>query len=65
MRKYWVISGYWKDDKSEFDGYVVTNFDDDDGDDNVFYYGLEESDLKNSSEGDALEFVVTSYKELN
>lgn len=27
MRKYFEISGYWKNDKEEFDGCVVTNFD--------------------------------------
>jgi hypothetical protein len=64
MRKYWIINGYWKDDKTEFTDYVVTNYDDDDGDENVFYYGLNESDLANSSEDDALEFVVTSYDEI-
>ena len=63
MRRHWLISGYWKDDKTEFVDYLVTDYDDDYGDENVFYYGLSEHDLANSSEDDALEFVVTSYEE--
>ncbi len=59
MRTYWIINGYWKDDKTEFTDYVVTNYD---GDENVFYYGLSENDLINSIDCDWLEFVVTSYK---
>ncbi len=67
MSKYFEISGYWKDDKSEFSGYIVREYDDVDEelDDLIFYYGLSESELENSSEDDALEFVVTSFEEIN
>ena len=67
MSKYFEISGYWKDDKSEFSGYIVREYDDFDEelDDLIFYYGLSESELENSSEDDALEFVVTSFEEIN
>lgn len=69
MSKYFRISGYWKDDKSEFEGHIVKEFDDveeKESDDNlIFYYGLGEEELKNSSEDDALEFVVTNYEEID
>jgi hypothetical protein len=69
MSKYFTISGYWKDDKSEFSGHIVKEFDDveeSESDDNlIFYYGLSEQNLKDSSEDDALEFVVTSYEEID
>ena len=32
MRKYFLISGYWLDDGSEFYDYLVTNFDDEEED---------------------------------
>ena len=62
------ISGYWKDDQSEFDGQLVTDCDScpegmDDGD--IFYYGLSEEDIQDSIESkgqDGLEFVITSYE---
>jgi hypothetical protein len=67
MSKYFEISGYWKDDKSEFSGYLVKEYDDVDEelDDLIFYYGLNEFELESSSEDDALEFVVTSFEEIN
>ena len=65
MKKYWLIDGYWKDDKSTFTDYIVTNYNDaSDKDDDVFYYGLSEADLRSSCESDGLEFIVTSYTEL-
>jgi hypothetical protein len=66
MRKFFRISGYWKDDKTEFSDLIVTDFDDvvEELDDQIFHYGLTEEDLKTSSEDDALEFVVTSYEDV-
>ena len=44
MSKYFSIDGYWKDDKSEFSGYIVKEFDDveedEDRDNKIFFYGL-------------------------
>jgi len=71
-----LINGYWKNDKSSFEGYIVREFDDalgdepnEDGltDDDIFYYGLSELEIKESIENagvdeDALEFVITSYE---
>ncbi len=67
MSKYFEINGFWKDDKSTFDGYIVREYDDLDEelDDLIFYYGLGESELNSSSEDDALEFVVTSFEEVD
>ena len=65
MSRYFSISGYWKDDGSEFEGYIVKEFDDvGEDDDNVFYYGLSERDLRESSFHDGLEFVVMSFEEI-
>ena len=69
-RKYFEISGYWKDDQSEFEGYVVTNYDDcEEGvdDDAIFHYGLSEEEIIQAIEdGDdtGLEFVITSYSDI-
>lgn len=68
-RKYFLISGYWKDDGHAFEDYLVTNYDDEEEnkqiDDDVFYYGMEESDIQEAiKEGEnTIEvFVITSYK---
>ena len=70
MSKYFEISGYWKDDKSEFSGYIVKEYDDseenDELNDLIFYYGLGENDIKYSIDtggNDQLDFVITSYVE--
>ena len=72
MSKYFSISGYWKDDKSEFEDYIVKEFDDvedNESDDNlIFYYGLSEGDIKgamNVNDDNMLDFVITSYREIN
>jgi hypothetical protein len=64
-----LISGYWKDDKSEFSDYLVNEYDDDLGnthdDVDIFYYGLSESEIIDAikqGEETALEFVITEYK---
>lgn len=59
----YYISGYWKDDKSTFDYYLVCEFDGvEEEDDNIFFYGLSMSDAEASKfdENTALEFVITS-----
>jgi hypothetical protein len=70
---YYSINGYWKDDNTTFEGYIVREFDDTppDGDvftdDDIFYYGLSESDIQgviNNPDQDGLEFVITSYEKL-
>jgi hypothetical protein len=66
MRKYWSVSGYFKDDKTEFNDYIVTNYNDaSDDDDDVFFFGLSEEDMRHSNEDDALEFVITSFTLIN
>lgn len=72
MSKYFSINGYFKDDKSEFNGFIVKEYDDSEEDENredqIFYYGLSENDLKHSVDtggNDALDFVVTSFEEIN
>ena len=69
MSKYFSINGYYKDDKSEFNGYIVKEYDDVDEelDDLIFFYGLSEEDIKQAIEDggeDILEFVITSYEEI-
>ena len=67
MREYYHINGYWKDDKSTFEDYLVTNMDDaenEEEDDNVFFYGLSENDIKEAIEAGedwGVDFVITSY----
>lgn len=65
MSKYFSISGYYKDDKSEFTDYIVKEYNDEDvNDEHIFYYGLSELDIQYSIDtngDDILEFVVTSY----
>ena len=71
MSKYFSIDGYWKDDKSEFYGYIVKEYDDSEEeeelDDLIFYYGMGEEDLKQAIEAgeDTIEdFVITNYEEI-
>jgi len=69
MSKYFSIDGYYKDDKSEFNGYIVKEYDDVDEelDDLIFFYGLSEEDVKQAIEDggdDILDFVITSYEEI-
>lgn len=62
--KVFKVDGYWKDDKSEFNNYLITEYDhcpDGLDDDQIFYYGLSENDLENSSDDDGLEFVITNF----
>ena len=70
MSKYFSIDGYWLDDKSEFNGLIVKEYDDmnEEEDDDVFFFGMGENDLKNAiedGEETTLDFVITSYEEIN
>jgi len=63
-----LIDGYWKDDKARFTNHYVTEFEDGDDDDYVFYYGLSEQDIVdaiNDGEQTSLEFVITSYTKID
>lgn len=72
MRLYFEIRGYWKDDKSEFDGYIITNYDDvEEGgkfsEDEVFFYGLEETSIQEAielGEDTMHDFVIEGYTKL-
>jgi hypothetical protein len=61
-----IINGYWKDDQTEFNDYLVTDSQDEMDDDNIFYYGLTEDEIKSilNVENNNLEFVITSYNKI-
>ena len=72
MSKFFSINGYFKDDKSEFEGLIVKEFDDTEEDENrddqIFYYGLSETEIQQAiADGgnDMLDFVITSYEEID
>lgn len=63
----YTISGYWKDDKDKFDGYLVNEYDDVPNgysEDDIFYeLGKAELDDAIAKGNDTtLDFVVTSYE---
>lgn len=71
------ISGYWKDDNTSFDDYIVCSYHSfskkykrsryDLTEDDIFYYGLSEEDIKEAIENpfeNILDFVITSYTKL-
>ena len=68
MSKYFEIDGYWKGTKDEFYGLLVKEYDDvGEDDDDVFFYGMGEEELKEAvkyAEETALEFVITSFIEV-
>jgi hypothetical protein len=69
MVRVFSIDGYWKDDREEFQGYLVTNYHDTpEGwkEEDFFFFGVEEGDLKEmlNSEETVHDFVVTSYQEM-
>jgi hypothetical protein len=64
--KYYSIDGYWKDTKDLFLGYIIasTHDVDDEIDDQIFFYGLTETDIQNAiTAGDNTghDFVITAY----
>ena len=70
MSKYFSIDGYFKDDKSEFNGFIIKEYDDTEEDEDrdlqIFYYGLSENEIQHSiatGGNDMLDFVITSYEE--
>ena len=69
MSKYFKINGYWKDDNTKFEGYIVKEYNDcGDNDDDVFFYGLSEKDIQAAiidKGDDILDFVITDYKEID
>lgn len=71
MSKYFSIDGYWKGNKSEFYDYIVKEYDDSEGDeeldDLIFYFGMGENEIEDAiamGENTTDEFVITSYKEI-
>lgn len=69
-QRFFCINGYWKDNKSTFHNYLVTDLEwdeeNEDLDDKIFFYGLSEQILKElvwAKENTKLEFVVTDFKE--
>lgn len=68
--KYFSVNGYWLDDNEPFEGFVFKEYDDmdEDEDDDVFFYGMGEKDLIDAikfGEETTLDFVITSYEEIN
>ena len=59
-----IINGYWVDNHTQFIGYVISqsnNIEEDD--DSIFFYGLSESQVAESLGKETGEdFVITSYK---
>lgn len=71
MTEHFFINGYWKDDKTEFENYIVRSTDDTGYnygmvDDDIFFYGLSENEIKDilGNENTGLDFVITSYEKL-
>jgi len=66
--KVFSINGYYKDDQSEFDGYLVAEFDNTPkgySDDDIFFYGLSETNLQEAielKEDTGHDFVITGYE---
>ena len=62
-----LIDGYYKDDKTEFSGYLVSETDDH-MDDEIFFYGLSEEDIKDAiklgDDSNIIDFVITSYEKV-
>jgi hypothetical protein len=71
-RKYFSINGYWKDNNEEFEGYIVTNYDDmevdsDYEEEDIFMFGMDDHLLIEAIEllEDTIHnFVIASYTEL-
>jgi len=71
MIQFFEISGYWKDNKEEFEGFIVTNLDNptEEGlyqEEDIFFYGLGEKDLEDAlnNEDTIHDFVITNYTEI-
>lgn len=61
------INGYWKDDKDEFEDYLVSDYFGEvepENDDEIFFY-MSEDDIKKAiedGEKSEFEFVITTYE---
>ena len=63
--RYAIVNGYWKDDKSNFEGYIIklSVGVDEAEDDLIFYYCNGEHDIKDMMlEDTGCEFIVTEYE---
>ena len=72
MSRFFSINGFWKDNKEEFEGYIVKEYDDaeedEQADSQIFEYGWGEGDIQKAiEEGEETngDFVITSYEEIN
>lgn len=64
MAKLFVVDGYWKDDKAQFNDYLITETEEIPSgytDGKIFYAGLTEEEIMNSTFDDDREFVITDY----
>ena len=64
-----TINGYWNDDKTTFEDYIVTEYHtcpEGYDDDEIFFYGLSEEDIKDCilNGSGILEFTITDYKRI-
>lgn len=59
-----IVDGYWRDDRTEFEGYVISQTHDvEEDDDSIFFYGLTESEIAESlGKETAQDFVITAYE---
>ena len=60
-----VISGYWKDDGTEFNDYFVAEATGDEVVDYFFFYDMNEEEIKDAialGEDTEHDFVITSYR---
>lgn len=68
--KVFSIDGYWKDDKDNFYGYLVSEFDDVPkgySEEDIFFFGLSEDELEEAislGEDTVHDFVITNYEEI-
>ena len=62
-----IVDGYWVDDRTEFEGYVISQTHDVEEDDNsIFFYGLSESQIAESlGKETGADFVITRYEVAN
>lgn len=71
MRQYFIVNGYYEDDKETLiEGYIMTNFNDVEVDgryceEDIHFFGISEGEIKEaveSGKSDIDGFVITSYK---
>ena len=62
-----IVDGYWVDDRAEFEGYVISQSNDiEEDDEGIFFYGLTESQIAESLGKETGEdFVITRYEIAN